>query len=506
MKMDKLWGSRFHREPPGRIIEFLSGRDVEGVPPSDQDLIEYDIWGSQAHAIMLCRQGIISEEDLKVILRGLREVESLSARGEFALDASKEDIHTNLESFLIERYGVGSAGKLHTGRSRNDQIALDMRLYMRQGVFDFIGELDGLIGAFLEKAREHVDTVMPGFTHHQHAMITTFAHVLLSFAVPLGRDVWRFIHWYRLFNRNPLGGVAGFGSTFPLDRELTSKLLAFDTFHENSLDPITNRWEPELEFAHAIAMTMNHLSTVAQSLILMSTSEFDMVRLDDTHCSGSSVMPQKRNPDLLEVIRAKASVAQGILSGLLSLGKSSFVGYNRDSQWTKYLVMDMIRECKPALGIMGEIIELLKVNREAMLQQCARGFVSATALLEELVQRTKVPFRQAKVLVEKAVKYSEDKGADIVILEGFRQALKETKLDIDMSEKELQEAQDPSKVVSKMASRGGPSAGAVKAQIEGIEQNLQESRRWSREGLGRIEDAKKEIQRIERSLDIEERA
>jgi argininosuccinate lyase len=506
MKIDKLWGSRSHREPPRRIIDFLAGRDVQGVPPSDQDLVECDIWGSKAHAIMLCRQGIVSEEDLTVMLRGLREVEDLSARGEFVLDSSKEDVHTNVESFLIERYGVESAGKLHTGRSRNDQIALDMRLYMRQGVFDFIGELDGLIGGLLEKAREHLDAVMPGFTHHQHAMVTTFAHVLLSFAEPLERDIWRFIHWYRLFNKNPLGGVAGYGSTFPLDRELTSKLLAFDACHDNSLDPITNRWEPELEFAHAIAMTMNHLSNVAQSLILMSMPEFDMVRLDDAQCSGSSIMPQKRNPDVLEVIKAKASVAQGILTGLLSLGKSAFIGYNRDSQWTKYLIMDMVRECKPALGVVREVIELLQVNHEAMLRHCGKGFTGATALLEEIVQRSKVPFRQAKVFMERAVKYSEDKGADMVTLEGFRRALKETKLDLEMSEKELLDAQDPAKIVSRKASRGGPSAGAVKAQIEGMGERLQESRRWPREGLKRIDEAKKEIQRIEGSLGISEKA
>ncbi len=505
MKIDKLWGSRFHREPPRRIIDFLAGRDVEGVPPSDQDLIEYDIWGSKAHAIMLCRQGVISEDDLKVILRGLREVEDLSARGEFVLDGSREDVHSNVEGFLIERYGMESAGKLHTGRSRNDQIVLDMRLCMRQWVFDFIGELDGLIGAFLEKARENLNTVMPGFTHHQHAMITTFAHVLLSFAEPLERDIWRFIHWYRLFNKNPLGGVAGYGSAFPLDRELTSKLLAFDTCHENSLDPITNRWEPELEFAHAIAMTMNHLSTVAQSLILMSTSEFDMVRLDDIHCSGSSLMPQKRNPDALEVIRAKASIAQGILTGLLSLGKSSFIGYNRDSQWTKYLIMDMVRECKPALAVTREVIELLQVNREAMLRHCRKGFACATALLEELVQRSKVPFRQVKVFMEKAVKYSEEKGAEMVTPEGFGRALKETKLDLEMSEKELLEAQDPAKIVSRKASRGGPSVQSVKAQIEGMSERLEESRRWSQQGLGRIEEAKKEIERIEESLGISEK-
>ena len=502
MKINKLWGSRFHQEPPPRIIEFLSGRDVEGVSPSDQHLVEYDIWGSKAHAIMLCQQGIISEDDLRVILRGLREVEARFLQGEFVLDPSKEDVHSNVEGFLIERHGQESAGKLHTARSRNDQITLDMRLYIRQGVFDFIGELNGLIGAFLEKAQENLDTVMPGFTHHQHAMVTTFAHVLLSFAEPLERDIWRFIHWYRLFNKNPLGGVAGYGSTFPLDRELTSKLLAFDTWHENTLDPISNRWEPELEFSHAVAMTMNHLSTVAQSFILMSTAEFDMVKLDDTHCSGSSLMPQKRNPGALEVIKARASVAQGLLMGLASLGKSSFIGYNRDSQWTKYLVMDMARECKPALGVMKEVIELLQVNREVMLRQCRRGFIGATAVLEDLVQRFKIPFRKGKILMEKAVKYSEDKGADTVILEGFRKALKETDLDLEMSEEELMEGQDPVRIVSRKTLKGGPSADAVKAQIDGMRERLKRSRRWSEEGLRRIEDAKKEIQRIEESLGI----
>ena len=506
MKINKLWGSRFHREPPRRIIEFLSGRDVEGVAPSDQHLVDYDIWGSKAHAIMLSRQGIISEDDLKVILRGLKEIEGLYLRDEFVLERSREDIHSNVEGFLIERYGLESAGKLHTARSRNDQITLDMRLYMRGQVFEFIGELDGLIGAFMEKAQENLDTVMPGFTHHQHAMVTTFAHVLLSFAEPLERDIWRYIHWYRLFNKNPLGGMAGYGSTFPLDRDLTSKLLAFDTCHENSLDPISNRWEPELEFAHAVAMTMNHLSTVAQSFILMGTAEFDMVKLDDTHCSGSSLMPQKRNPGALEVIKAKASVAQGILMGLMSLGKSSFIGYNRDSQWTKYLIMDMVRECKPALGVMREVIELLQVNREVMLRQCRKGFIGATAMLEQIVQRFEIPFRKAKILMEMAVKYSEEMGADMVVIEGFRKALKETDLSFEMSEEELLEGQDPFKIVSRKTLKGGPSTEAVKAQIHGMRGKLKESRRWKEEGLKRVEESKREIQRIEESRGISGKA
>jgi len=206
------------------------------------------------------------------------------------------------------------------------------------------------------------------------------------------------------------------------------------------------------------------------------------------------------------VIKAKASVAQGILTGLSSLGKSSFIGYNRDGQWTKYLIMDMVRECKPTLGVMKEVIELLQVNREAMLRQCRRGFVGATSLLEEIVQRFEIPFREAKILMEMAVKYSEDKGAAMVTSEGFGQALKETKLDLEMSEEELLGAQDPARIVSRKASKGGPSAEAVKAQIDGMRKKLKESRRWREEGLRRIEDAKKEIRGIESSLGMEEKA
>jgi len=249
-------------------------------------------------------------------------------------------------------------------------------------------------------------------------------------------------------------------------------------------------------------MTMNHLSTVAQSLILMSTPEFDMVRLDDTHCTGSSIMPQKRNPDALEVIKAKASVAQGIMTGLLSLGKSCFIGYNRDSQWTKYLIMDLVRECKPALEVMREVIALLQVNREVMLLQCQRGFIGATALVEELVQRVKIPFRKAKILTEKAVKYSEDKGADKVVPEGFRKAAEEMELDLEMSEDQLLEVQDPSRIVSRKTLKGGPAAEAVRAQIDEVKIKLKEARRWRQEGLGRVEDAIKEIRVIEESLGI----
>ncbi|MBP1696202.1 MAG: argininosuccinate lyase, partial [Deltaproteobacteria bacterium] len=318
MKIEKLWGGRFEELPSKEMVEFLSGRDVRGIPPCDERLIRYDLWGDRAHILMLCRQGILSKQDGKRILKGLKEIEKLHQEGRFRLDASKEDVHSNIESYLIERVGIESGGKVHTGRSRNDQIVLDMRLYLRDQVLEFVEGLIFLIMAVLQKAEEHRSTVMPGYTHHQHAVPTTFGHLLLSFAEALERDArrfthWfalfnknplgaaagdarRFTHWFDLFNKNPLGAAAGYGTSFHLDRQLTSKLMGFDGPTENVTDPITQRWEPEAELAYDAAMMMDHLSTMAQTLILLSTREFNMVRLNDRHCTGSSIMPQKRNP------------------------------------------------------------------------------------------------------------------------------------------------------------------------------------------------------------------
>ncbi|OGP69077.1 MAG: argininosuccinate lyase, partial [Deltaproteobacteria bacterium RBG_13_47_9] len=397
MKIEKLWGGRFEELPSKEMVHFLSGRDVKGIPPCDERLIPYDLWGSRAHVLMLCHQGILSKGDGKKILKGLREFDALFRQGKLRLDPSHEDVHSNIESFLIERVGIEYGGKIHTGRSRNDQIVLDMRLYLRDQVLEFVEGLILLIVSLTHLGEEHRFTLMPGYTHHQPAMATTYGHLLLSFAEALERDVQRFVHWFHLFNKNPLGAAAGYGTSFNLDRQLTSKLLGFDSPTENVTDPITQRWEPEAELAYAVAIMMDHLSTMAQTFILFSTREFNMVRLNDRHCTGSSIMPQKRNPCSLEAVKAKTAFAQGILMSLLSAGKALFTGYNRDTQWTKYWIMDLLEETRPTLSVMTEVVRLLWVNKDEMLRQAQKEFTGATALMEWMVQQGFLPLRKAKM-------------------------------------------------------------------------------------------------------------
>jgi len=500
MKIEKLWGGRFEELPPEEIVEFLSGRDVREIPPCDERLIPYDLWGNRAHLLMLCRQGIISKQDGKKILKGLRELESLYRKGMFKLDPSKEDVHSNIESFLIDRVGMEYGGKIHTGRSRNDQISLDMRLYLRDQVMEFIEGLIGLIESLLDKAREHRLTVMPGYTHHQHAIPTTFGHLLLSFAEALGRDIKRFTHWFTLFNKNPLGAAAGYGTSFPLDRELTAKLLGFDGPTENVTDPITQRWEPETELGYAIAVTMNHLSTMAQTLILLSTSEFNMVRLSDQHSTGSSIMPQKRNPCSLEAIKAKTAFAHGMLMSLLSVGKGLFVGYNRDTQWTKYWVMDLVEETKPALPVMTDVIRLLQVHKTQMLKQAEEGFAGATPLMEWIVTSYRIPLRKAKGVMEKAVKYSEKEGKEEVTFQSLEKALREMKIDLSFKEQDIKKIQRPERILSQNLAVGMPSANRVRENFASLREKVKQSKAWLALRRGKIEKAIELMNKMERQI------
>ncbi len=502
MKIEKLWGGRFEELPPKEIVDFLSGRDVRGIPPCDERLISYDLWGSRAHVLMLCKRGILSRQDAKKILKGLREIEALYQKGRFRLDPSKEDVHSNIESFLIERVGIEFGGKLHTGRSRNDQIVLDMRLYLRDQVLGFIEGLLSLMEVLLRRAQEHCLTIMPGYTHHQPAMATTFGHLLLSFAEALERDVQRLIHWFTLFNKNPLGSVAGYGTSLDLDRSMTSKLLGFDGPTENVTDPITQRWEPEVELAYDVAVMMDHLSTMAQTLILLSTHEFHMIRLSDRHCTGSSIMPQKRNPCSLEVIKAKASLAHGVLVSLLSLGKALFMGYNRDSQWTKYWVMDLVEECQPALLVMTDVIKFLQVNKDQMRKWALEGFSGATALMEWLVQSRSLPLRKAKMVVEKAVRYSEREKMERVSYPSLKKALREMKAQIPITEKEVDEVQTPERVLTQPSAIGTPSEKRLKEHITSLRARANRHQIWLIRERDKIFKAKQSILKIERQLGI----
>ena len=500
MKIEKLWGGRFEELPSKEMVDFLSGRDVKGIPPCDEKLIPYDLWGSRAHVLMLCQRGILSKLDGRKILKGLRALENLHQRGKFVLYPSREDVHSNIEGFLIERVGIEFGGKVHTGRSRNDQIVLDMRLYLRDQALDFIEGLLRLMESLLQRAEEHHSTVMPGYTHHQHAVATTFGHLLLSFAEALQRDVQRFIHWFDLFNKNPLGAAAGYGTSFNLDRQLTSKLLGFDGPTDNVTDPITQRWEPELELAYAMAVMMDHLSTMAQTLILLSTWEFNMVRLDDRHCTGSSIMPQKRNPCSLEVVKAKTSFAHGIVVSLLSAGKALFMGYNRDTQWTKYWVMDLVEESKPTLSVMTDVIQLLRVNKDQMFEQTQEEFVGATPLMEWLVSHHSLPLRKAKMVVEKAVKYSEREGKEKISYQSLKKAVDEMKIKIDISEQDVGKVQKPERILTRIRSIGTPSEKGTRENITSLLKRTKTSRGWLTSKRRKIGEIKELLLKMEKEL------
>lgn len=444
---NKLWGAAFEAEPSEAVIAFTAGRDVASVPPADCALIPYDVWVNKAHCVMLAKTGIISAGDGAKLLAGLIELEKLAKAGKFTLDPAKEDVHTNIESWLTAKLGIGVAGHLHTARSRNDQIVTDMRLYLRDQALVYVANVMMLAHTLLALADQHKGLPMPGFTHHQHAMVTTFGHVLAGFASMIIRDIVRFQGWFTLHNQNPLGNAAAFGTSFPVDRTLTASLLAFDGPDHNSMDAITNRWEPEADLAFDIFIFMNHLSLIAQTLILLSTTEFGMVKLADAFSTGSSMMPQKKNPDPLEVIKGKTAFAQGQLVSLLSLGKGNFVGYNRDSQWTKYIVMDCINECTPASVVMKGVLETLTVNQQAMEAWCHKGFIGATMLMEHIIQESQTPLREAKVMVEKRLKASA--GQDKI-----------------------------STTISLSTSYGGPGKGSMETSLKNLNKLLASHKLW----------------------------
>jgi argininosuccinate lyase len=498
--MKRLWGKRFEKEPSALAEAFTSGRDVRGVPPADERLIPYDLWGSRAHVVMLARQRIIPRRDARLLVAGLREIERRWDKGNFKLDPSLEDVHTNVEGWLIKKFGIEVGGKLHTARSRNDQIALDMRLYLRDCNLGFVSGLSSLIRILIRQAQKHREVITPGYTHHQPAQVTTLGHIWLSFAGAFSRDVQRFQDWHSRFNENPLGSMTGYGTTFPIDRYLTSKLLGFDGLYENSLDPIQNRWEAEAELGFAISAMMNHLSSLAQTLILFNTAEFSFIKLDDAYSTGSSMMPQKRNPDTLEVMKAKASVAQGFLASLLSIGKALFLGYNRDTQWTKYLIMDLVDECLSAAPLLGEIVSSMKINREEIAVRSQKGFITCPEVVEQMVQAGKISFRQAKGAVEKAIRYAEKEGFEKLTLPLLRKASQEEGLEIKLTESFVQQSQKAHDFISKRTVVGGPSPRSMDQNISTLKKTIHKCRIWLKQKTLQQSHAKAKLARMEQAL------
>jgi argininosuccinate lyase len=361
-------------------------------------------------------------------------------------------------------------GRIHTGRSRNDQVACDMRLYLRASLLDFGAALETLARAVLRQAAQHVDTVMPGFTHTQPAMVTTWGHWLCSYVQALLRDLERVLGAFVQVNRSPLGAVASFGTSWPIDREFASELLGFDRVDCNTLDSIGSRWEHEAQAAQVFALAMDHLATMAQDLILLSHPYWGFVRLADAYVTGSSLMPQKRNPDFAEVIRGKCSWLGGMVAGLLALPKGGMSGYNRDTQISKYAILDVVRECRAAPLVMAGALDTLTVDRETMRAALQRGFLDATDFADLVALELKLPFRAAYDVAATAVRLSGDAGR--IAPEAAERALAQAGHSPERARPILADLADPARLIARRRHTGSPAPDAVRAQIQAFTSEL----------------------------------
>ena len=392
----RLWGGRFTSATADSVVAFTASIDV------DSRLYRHDIAGSIAHAKMLARQRIISARDAHKIVRGLKAVQREIEAGKFVFSAEDEDIHMNIERRLTEKIGA-AGGKLHTARSRNDQVALDLRLYLREEVALIVQALQALQREMARAAKRHIDVIMPGYTHMQRAQPVLFSHHLLAYYDMLERDCARFSDCLERINVLPLGAGALAGTTFPIDRGYVARLLKFSEVSKNSIDSVADR-DFILEFLGAAAILFVHLSRLAEELVLWSSQEFAFIELPDRYCTGSSMMPQKKNPDVPELIRGKTGRVFGHLHALLTIMKGLPLAYNRDLQEDKIPLFDTVDTVKASLNMVRELIAGLKARKDKMLAAAQDGFMNATDLADYLVGRG-VPFRTAHAVAGKVVQY-----------------------------------------------------------------------------------------------------
>jgi argininosuccinate lyase len=403
-KDSRMWGGRFN-EPTDAFVEaFTASVDF------DQRLALVDIEGSLAHAKMLHKIGILSADELDAIETGMAQISQEIIDGEFDWSPGLEDVHMNIESRLTQL--IGDAGKkLHTGRSRNDQIATDIRLYLRAEIEHCLSQIRDFQKGLLDIAEKEADTIMPGFTHLQVAQPVTFGHHMLAWFEMLERDHSRLKDCARRMNVMPLGAAALAGTSYPLDRDYSAELLGFDAPSRNSLDAVSDR-DFAIEFCAAAAICMTHLSRMAEELVLWSTAQFNFIQLPDRYCTGSSIMPQKKNPDVPELVRGKTGRVNGHLVSLLTLMKSQPLAYNKDNQEDKEPLFDVLDTLRGSLRAFADMVPNLKVNREAMHASAKQGHATATDLADYLVNKG-LPFRDAHEVVGGAVAYAIKKGKDL---------------------------------------------------------------------------------------------
>ena len=433
--------------------------------PFDKELYKEDIIGSLAHSKMLYTQGIISKDDYEKIQKGLNELLDEIESGKVVLDGKDEDIHMAIERLLTQKIG-DAAKRVHTARSRNDQVATDFRLYVLNNNKEIARLLVELINSFIKIAKDNIDTLLPGMTHLQHAQPINFAYHMLAYANMFKRDYERFISSYERNNISPLGCAALAGTPHPINRDLTSKELGFREPSINCLDTVSDR-DFALEILFNIATMMMHISRLSEELILWSTSEFKFITLSDKHATGSSIMPQKKNPDIPELLRGKTGRAYGNLISLLTVMKGLPLAYNKDTQEDKEGVFDSVKTAKLSLMVLKEMIDEIQVNRENMERACKIGHLSATDLADYLVKNMNMPFRDAYYLVGDIVNKAEELGKDISEL-----SFEELKSIDNRFKEDAIEVLNIENSMNARDSFGGTSKKSTKKQIEILEEWL----------------------------------
>lgn len=422
----KPWSGRFTEATDAFVERFTASVGF------DQRLYRQDIRGSLAHADMLARVGVLTRQEANQISKGLESILADIEAGRFRWSISLEDVHMNIETELTRR--IGEVGKkLHTGRSRNDQVATDIRLYVRDEMDAISAELTRLQQGLLHLAEQEVDTLMPGFTHLQTAQPVSFAHHLMAWFEMLERDASRLRDCRKRLNQSPLGAAALAGTTYPIDREYTAKQLGFDAPCANSLDAVSDR-DFAIEFTACAALIMTHLSRMSEELVLWTSSQFDFIHLPDRFCTGSSIMPQKKNPDVPELVRGKTGRVNGHLVALLTLMKGQPLAYNKDNQEDKEPLFDSVDTVKDCLRAFADMVPAIEPKREVMYEAARRGFATATDLADYLVRKG-VPFRDAHEIVGKAVAHGVATGQDLaamplVELQGFGKMIEQDVFDV----------------------------------------------------------------------------
>jgi argininosuccinate lyase len=401
---NQQWGGRFSEPTDAFVARFTASVDF------DRRLYKQDIQGSIAHARMLEKVGVLTEKERDDIIRGLGEIRIEIERGEFEWSVELEDVHMNIEAALTKKIGI-TGKKLHTGRSRNDQVATDIRLYMRDEIDLVLSEISRLQHGLLELAEREADTIMPGFTHLQTAQPVTFGHHLMAWFEMLSRDYERFADCRKRVNVMPLGAAALAGTTYPIDRAYTAELLQFDTPAGNSLDAVSDR-DFAIEFCAAASVLLMHMTRMSEELVLWTSAQFNFINLPDRFCTGSSIMPQKKNPDVPELVRGKSGRVYGHLMSLLTLMKSQPLAYNKDNQEDKEPLFDAVDTVKGCLRAFADMVPAIEARKDDMREAARRGFSTATDLADYLVRKG-VPFRDAHEIVGQSVAYGIKSGKDL---------------------------------------------------------------------------------------------